>query len=152
MPRQHTCHILAMSAMIAFGSFAATSQAAKVYRWVDDQGQVHFGSQPPPEQRTTAEKYQVKTSRPATPPPKPASVANEDEAQKDEEPVTLSSSIDPKKAKEYCKNGRAYQKALEASHNTRFRQEDGSFRPLTAEERAAKGKQAAEVVQRFCIE
>lgn len=129
-------------------SYASTTLAAKVYRWVDDNGQVHFGSQPPPEQRSQAEQYQIQVSQPTTPKAEdaPASEQGEDQG----ETVTLNPSVSDEQAQEYCQQARKFLVALQGSYSTRFKQADGSFRPLTKEERSSKEKQAMDMMEKFC--
>jgi len=148
MKRPPLTFLLALLTVFASGYTSAT-QAGQVYRWVDDNGQVHFGSQPPPEQRTTAEQYKIQTSQPATPPPPPAT---EKEAPSDEEGeiITLNPGVSKEQAKEYCQKAQDFMLAIQGSYSTRFKQEDGSFRPFTKEERTAKEKQAMEMMDQFC--
>jgi len=65
----------AFGVMLALGtSFAVADQ---VYRWVDDQGHVHFSQTPPPGTKVQAQQMTVNT-----PPPDPQSLQNDADLQK----------------------------------------------------------------------
>lgn len=127
---------------------AAPVQADKVYRWTDENGQVHFSSQPP--RGLNDDLYNFHVDKPADPPPaKPVSekVVDKQPKAKQEEQKP---SIDPKKAKEYCQQARDAKAKVSANFNRRFKQEDGSFRPLTDKERADMIKRANESIAAYC--
>ena len=153
MPRRSLTSILALSVLMCLG-YSEPSIAGKVYRWVDENGQVHFGSQPPPEQRTQAEQYhvQVQKAAPTAIKAPPAEASSDNMAGSDEqgEKIVLNSGVTAEKAREYCQNAQDFLLALQGSYSTRFKQEDGSVRPFTAEERASKEKQALEMMEQFC--
>ena len=152
MPRRSLTPILALSVLICLG-YSEPSIAGKVYRWVDENGQVHFGSQPPPEQRTQAEQYhvQVQKAAPTAIKAPPAEASSNDMAGSDEaEKIVLNSGVSEEESKEYCQNARQFLTTLQGNSSTRFKQEDGSVRPFTAEERQSKEKQALEMMEQFC--
>jgi len=127
---------------------AAPVQANKVYRWTDENGQVHFSSQPP--RGLNDDLYKFHVDKPADPPPaKPESekVVDKQPKAKQEEQKP---SIDPIKAKEYCRQARDAKTKVSANFNRRFKQEDGSFRPLTDKERADMIKRANESIAAYC--
>ena len=54
-------------ALVLFILLAATATArAQIYRWTDEQGKVHYGSQPPPGQKADSVKQQS-TGNPTSP-------------------------------------------------------------------------------------
>ena len=152
MPRRSLTSILALSVLMCLG-YSEPSIAGKVYRWVDENGQVHFGSQPPPEQRTQAEQYHVQVQKAApnaiNAPPAEAS-SNDMAGSDEEEKIVLNSGVSEEQSKEYCQNARQFLTTLQGNSSTRFKQEDGSVRPFTAEERQSKEKQALEMMEQFC--
>ncbi|MFL0806145.1 MAG: DUF4124 domain-containing protein [Oceanobacter sp.] len=151
MKRSFLNPILIILTVLA-SSYSSATLAAKVYRWVDDKGQVHFGSQPPPEQRDQAEQYQIQVAQPTTPPaPENNGAASKDKDNDGEgETVTLNPSVSDEQAQEYCQQARKFMTALQGSYSTRFKQADGSFRPLSKEERSSKEKQAMGMMEKFC--
>ena len=152
MSRLSLIPVLAIAALIT--THTGESLAGKVYRWVDADGQVHFGSQPPPEQRTEAERYHVQVQHPtpgSKPAPPPTTKASDQAAPSDEEkPIVLNSSVSEEQSREYCKNAQEFMKALQGNGSTRFKQDDGSVRPFTDQERDEKTKQARGMIEQFC--
>lgn len=134
-------------------SFFNTAQADKIYRWTDENGQTHFGNQPPKNKIKQAEEVKIKTQ---------AGIATNDqtaaditETKNEKKPKVLKEQVLPQSisaqdAAANCTIARQGQEALGLSHNTRFQQKDGSFRPLSAEERMAKEKEVAELINQFC--
>ncbi|MBM96887.1 MAG: hypothetical protein CMI09_13705 [Oceanospirillaceae bacterium] len=152
MPRLPLTSILALSVLM-FLSYSEQSMAGKVYRWVDANGQVHFGSQPPPEQRTLAEQYHVQVQQASpgsTTTPQAKGSGDAATGSDEEEKIVLNSGVSDEQSKEYCQNARQFLTTLQGNSSTRFKQEDGSIRPFTAEERQSKEQQALEMIDQFC--
>ena len=153
MSRLSLIPVLAIAALIT--THTGESLAGKVYRWVDADGQVHFGSQPPPEQRTEAEQYHVQVQQPSSTPPR---VLNTDQAsatqdESEEEQIEENSgkgAVSAEQAKEYCQKAKDFMLAMQGSHSKRFKQDDGSYRPFSEEERKAKQQKAQEIMEQFC--
>lgn len=53
---------------LCLGLLACTTSASELYRWVDEQGKVHYGDQPPPKQDKEALKLQY-SKAPVSPTP-----------------------------------------------------------------------------------
>lgn len=152
MPRLSVTPFVVASCLL-FSVFSASANAGKVYRWVDANGQVHFGSQPPPEQRNQAEQYHIQVqpvSSSATSTSATDGKGDDEKMAEEEDKAVLNTPISAEKSKEYCNNAREFMVALQSGNNTRFQQEDGSVRPFTAEERSSKEKQALRIIDQFC--
>ena len=140
-----------------------TTLADKIYRWVDANGQVHFGSQPPA-QNLQAEEVVLRIQQPSA-----AAISKESndtssdvngssskpsskkDVVKDAEPVAPAApSIDPKLAERNCRIAKEQKQNLSENFNRRFQQADGSYRQLTDAERAAKTQQMDEVIKEYC--
>lgn len=67
--------------VLALALLALPVTATEIYRWVDDKGQVHFSSSPPPEAASRAEEVNIKFNVDAQ---KPASRADYDDYDADE--------------------------------------------------------------------
>lgn len=133
------------------------SQAGKVYKWTDENGQVHFSSQPP--RGLNQDQYNLRVDK-VTPPVKtqPAISANvkSDEQQtlqaetEEQQQEPVKNKVSKEKAAEYCANARDAKTKLSANFSRRFKQKDGSYRPLTDEERANWNKRADDSIAEYC--
>lgn len=134
-----------MRRMIITGSLllalSATASASQVYKWVDAQGNTHFGAQPPQGQEATPISTGVAPSKPATPAPAPLPLpgtAVEDPAQKAiDEKVKQEIAVKEAERAKYCEAVRTHLSQLQ--NNPRLMIEvDGEKRRFTEEERQAK--------------
>ncbi|WP_420592255.1 DUF4124 domain-containing protein [Bacterioplanoides sp.] len=129
---------------------SAWVQAEKVYRWTDENGQVHFSSQPPRGLNEDVYKFRVDKAADA-PPPKPVDVSAEtNKTAIKAKAAEQQPEIDPKEAKKYCQQARDAKVKLSENFNRRYKQKDGSVRPLTDKERADMMKQANESIAAYC--
>ncbi|WP_430461682.1 DUF4124 domain-containing protein [Thalassolituus sp. LLYu03] len=124
--------------------------AEKVYRWVDENGQTHFSALPP-EGVSDAEQYKFKVNKPSV----SAAKSNDGKAEDNKAPaaekaVETKASVSAEEAAAACKQARDYKTTLATNFNRRFKQEDGSFRPLTDNERSAENKKADELITSYC--
>ncbi|GLK91888.1 DUF4124 domain-containing protein [Pseudomonas turukhanskensis] len=134
-----------MRRMIITGSLllalSATASASQVYKWVDAQGNTHFGNQPPQGQDATQVNTGVAQPKPATPAPAPLPLpgtAADDPAQKaiDEKVKQEVAQKEVERAK-YCEAVRTHLAQLQ--NNPRLMIEvDGEKRRFTEDERQAK--------------
>lgn len=131
--------------------FCTWVQAEKVYRWTDENGRVHFSSQPPRSLNEDVYKFHVDKAADA-PPPKPVEASTETSktAVKTKATEQQQPEIAPKEAKKYCQQARDAKVKLSENFNRRYQQEDGSVRPLTDKERADMMKQANESIAAYC--
>lgn len=121
--------------------------AEKIYRWTDENGQTHFGSQPPRDLKHAAESVQIKAHRAADAPAvtpateKPAATPATKE---------LPPSISAEQAATYCKQAREQKQVLSENYNRRFRMPDDTYRPLTDDERAQQNSVADDMIRQYC--
>ncbi|MDK2778720.1 MAG: DUF4124 domain-containing protein [Pseudomonadota bacterium] len=146
--------LISFAAILLF-SLSTQVAAEKIYRWTDDNGQTHFGSQPPRdiEQQKQAEEYDVKVSQPAAGTEAyriPLKTDKPEEAAAEEEVLTTKSSLTREEAEAGCKKARDYKRLVTTNYSRRFKQEDGVYRPLTDEQRAAEIKKADEMIDYYC--
>lgn len=126
--------------------------AEKVYRWVDENGQTHFSSLPPEGNNKKAKEYRLKVS------PASAEVegykinsrSQENTEKKDDEVIATKASVSKEEADAACKQAKEYKATLATNYSRRFKQDDGSFRPLTDEERSAEMKKANDLISQYC--
>ncbi|MCD8523711.1 MAG: DUF4124 domain-containing protein [Saccharospirillaceae bacterium] len=126
-------------------------QAEKLYRWVDENGQTHFSNLPPANHSGHSEEYQLQVSKPAD------KVDGYKIGIKQENASPASTSTEQEKprmtkaeAEAGCAKARKHKDIVSTNFNTRFKQEDGEYRPLTDEQRAEQIKLADEQIAKYC--
>lgn len=143
-----------MLRMILTGSLllalSATAMAGQVYKWVDDQGRTHFGSQPPEGQQATSINTAAPPAKPATP---PASLSTDSEADKEQKAIDNKVKQDVAKQeaerKQFCQTVRTNLSQLQ--NNPRLRAEvGGETRRLTEEERQARIAENEKAIRENC--
>ncbi|UXD86661.1 DUF4124 domain-containing protein [Thalassolituus hydrocarboniclasticus] len=127
-----------------------TVQADKMYRWVDENGQTHFSNLPPADKAKNAEEYKVRVSKPAD-----KVDGYQISTDKVKETTTeASESSEPKvskaEAEAACAKARKHKETVSTNYSTRFKQEDGEYRPLTDDQRAKQIKLADEQIAKYC--
>lgn len=130
----------------------ATVDAAQVYRWVDEKGQVHFDSNPPVDRLKQAQTYDIKVAPPATPAPRQDAPAAGQQGQpgQAEKDTEMKGSVSQKDAEKYCQQARDYKETLATDFSRRYTQPDGSTRPLTDEERTRENTKADNLMKKYC--
>lgn len=140
-------------ALLLWPALVTSPVQAQVYRWTDESGQIHFGSQPPHEQQATAETYDVQVSRPATPPATGRSlvdIANPKKAE-EKQPDSDEPAVSSEEADKYCQQGQTYMGKLSSNYSRRFKdQETGEYRPLTDAEREREQQKARKIMDTYC--
>ncbi|WP_157729863.1 DUF4124 domain-containing protein [Bacterioplanes sanyensis] len=114
------------------------AQANKVYRWVDENGQVHFSSQP--RRGVNEDTYNVVVDK------VPAPITNEEE----EKAAETISGVSKEEAEALCANAQEVKSLLSSNFNRPFTREDGTVSPLSDEERQAKLKEADDRIAKYC--
>lgn len=135
-----------MRRMIITGSLLlalSATASAQVYKWVDAQGNTHFGAQPPQGQEAT--KINTSSAQPKQPSAAPAPLPTLPKPGSADDPAQKA--IDDKVKKEVAENEEKRAKYCEATrtnlaqlqNNPRLTtEENGQVRRLTEEERQAK--------------
>lgn len=142
--------ILLTFLMMISAGMSASVRAEEVYRWIDENGQVHYSAQPPRGLNEDVYKFHVDKAADA-PPPKPVTAENlTEESIKNTKVEAKRPSIDPKQAKEYCQQARDAKAKISVNFSRRYKQEDGSVRPFTDKERADMIKRADESIAAYC--
>lgn len=129
---------LAAVLMIAAGA------QAKVYKWTDEDGRVHYGSQPPAVEQ--AQELKLRKDRPSAPAPQAADQAKDNAEQRSEESAKIDQAM-----QENCKAARTSLAIYENPANRRFR-EEGKAEPVyyTDEQRQAKINELKSYLGKHC--
>ncbi|GMQ97472.1 MAG: DUF4124 domain-containing protein [Gammaproteobacteria bacterium] len=129
----------------------ATLMAAKNYKWVDAQGQVHYSNYPPPDSKserieppppppTGAKPPVTITAAETTPPP----------AAKDAPDLAKQKAAEEKVIKQNCETAKKNLQVLKTYGRISVTNPDGSRTRIGDEERASRTKKAEEQVKEFC--
>lgn len=133
-------------------ALSTTAMAGQVYKWVDAQGNTHFGSQPPEGQQATSINTNVATPKAPAPTAKPAAaVADTDEQKAIDSKVKEDVAKQEAERKKYCETVRTNLSQLQ--NNPRIRlQEEGKdeVRRLTEEERQERISEAEKAIAENC--
>lgn len=149
MLRRFSSIIFMMS--LAFSLSVSTSQAAKIYHWVDEKGQPHYSENPPRDMKSEALNVRA-TGRASAAASSPSSAStkkpiNKAEASEQEGLIAEHSAED--KAK-YCQQSQTLMKQMSENTQRRFEQPDGSYRKLTEAEIADYRAQAQAGIESYC--
>jgi len=128
-----------LSALFLMG----TAQAAALYKWTDEQGNVHYSQSPPQNQK--ADRMQVKD----TPAPQP----DEQNGQADngEQGIPDSAGQDPAEVESRKRNCEIARSNLEIYRtSSRVKQSDGTVIVVSDEMRKAKMEEAQKLIDVFC--
>ena len=133
-------------------ALSTTAMAGQVYKWVDAQGNTHFGSQPPEGQQATSINTNVATPKTPAPAAKPAAaVAETDEQKAIDSKVKADVAKQEAERKKYCETVRTNLSQLQ--NNPRIRvQEEGKdeVRRLTEEERQERISETKKAIAENC--
>ena len=131
---------------------APPASAETYYRWVNERGYPVHSDRPPPagteyEVVSTGTNLmrRVEADEGAVPPEVEPRVGNDFEPENTSEQAQLK-----KKNPEYCQRARDNLQTLEIATRVRIRDEQGEYRFLTEEEKAAQKKEAQEMISIYC--
>lgn len=140
--------ILACSVLLALSTSASAGQ---IYKWVDSQGNVHFGSQPPEGQQAAPVNpniHQPKLTAEQSA-AKPTETSAESEQKAIDEKVKKEVAAQEAERKKYCESVRTNLAQLENNPRVRV-EENGEFRRITEEERQAKISESKKLIAENC--
>jgi len=121
--------------IVLLGSCSAL-QAATMYKWVDDEGNVHYDQSPPSDRES--EKLESDTgTKAATPPAAPA-----------DQPPVITEDENTRIKQQNCEAARRNQDIYKRSE--KIRQPDGTELVMSDELRAEKLRQVEEDIKKFC--
>jgi len=141
-----------------FMLISSSAYAGTIQKWVDDEGNTHYGDIPPPSVHTQEIRVDVAPSDPGKALPRletadPGSSTTESSTTSSSSPDSAQPDTeltdDEKKA--LCKEAHRERKVLNNSkRRSRVRNPDGSYRLLTTEERKVYRKQSERDINEFC--
>ncbi|WP_373387341.1 DUF4124 domain-containing protein [Pseudomonas alcaligenes] len=139
--------ILACSVLLALSTGATAGQ---IYKWVDAQGNVHFGSQPP-EGQQAAEVNPNITQPKLNSEKKPQAAAPAEDSEQESIDAKVKEDVAKQEAerKKYCESVRTNLSQLQNNPRVRI-EEKGEVRRLTEEERQARIAETEKAIAENC--
>jgi hypothetical protein len=143
--------------VIILAFLAGSAQAAGIQKWIDENGQVHYGDNPPAKVTTES----VRVSRPPSNPGKALPRLNNQQTNSDQQQDAEASNTPadqqdpasqapPDQAGEFCEQARKDMRVLNNSSRIRLRASDGTSRFMTDEEREQRRVQSQADIDRYC--
>ena len=132
-------------------SIFATSVNAKVYKWVDDNGQVHYGEKPG---NIQAEQVQIRTNETTTPraidKEKQDYLEGKNKAESEKAEELKEQKMINKEKRKYCNEANSDLAAIMSRGRTREINEKGEYTYLTEEQRQDRISAAKKKQKEFC--
>lgn len=148
-----------IAALLALALGASTAEAAKFYKWTDEQGATHYTVEAPPAGAKASE-VRIKTSSVTdAEEPQPAAAAGAkaapakakgDDKAKAKDEKAEAAPKDPAQYAEKCKGLRANLKAMEEHARVKETTDSGEVRVLTDEEKNARMDETRREIKGFC--
>lgn len=146
-----------MRYLIYLALFLSTSlSAGAIHKWVDADGNVHYGDAPPVSAKTEGVRVQPAPSNPGKALPRLSSpdTASEESSASDNDPTDTANNdndnVSADEAKLACDNASQDLRVIARSDRIKLKSADGSTRYMTTEEIEARKIQAEEDVEKFC--
>lgn len=132
--------------------FSASLSAGTIHKWIDEDGNVHYGDSPPVSVTTKPVRVIGAPSDPGKALPR---LGTSDESDSSSDSNSAADEPDPStlpedQAKVACDLAKKDLKAIKSSNRVRLKSADGSTRYLTTEEIAERRKNTEEDIENFC--
>lgn len=139
--------ILACSVLLALSTGATAGQ---IYKWVDAQGNVHFGSQPPEGQQAAEVNPNINQPKLSSE-KKPQAAAPAEDSEQESIDAKVKEDVAKQEAerKKYCETVRTNLSQLQNNPRVRV-EEKGEVRRLTEEERQARIAETEKAIAENC--
>jgi Domain of unknown function (DUF4124) len=140
-------------AVLIFGAtFAVTAHAQQIHKWTDENGQIHFGTTPPPKQKTETVRIRNTDVTPVAGASAPAAAVATENADGTKKTAAQMQADEQQQAqlKSYCSNVRQRLTALTSRGRVVEQNPDGSRQALGQEAVASKLAAAQADEARYC--
>lgn len=128
--------------LIALAVGIGAAQAARTYKWVDEDGVTHYSQYPPPEGEAEIIEPGIGVPTGTVEGDSEAESAGTDEAAGDGD--------GPETMEAYCNQLQEQEQMLAGDRDVRVRQEDGSLEPLSGDARAEKRAEVQQQIDQHC--
>ncbi len=130
--------------------FSASLSAGTIHKWVDEDGNVHYGDSPPVSVTTKPVRVIGAPSDPGKALPRLGTSGDSGSASDSTTDEPDPSTVPEDQAKIACDEARKDFKALKSSSRVRLKSADGTTRYLTTEEIDERRKSSEEDIEKFC--
>lgn len=125
--------------------------AGSIRKWVDEEGNVHYGDSPPATAKTEGVRVQSAPSNPGKALPRLGSSGDSDSSDGDATDTAAGSNEVPSdQAKIACDNAREDLNVINNSARIKMKSGDGTTRYMTTEEIEERKSQSEADIKRFC--
>lgn len=140
-------------ALISLCASSMTVAAADIYRWVDQQGVLHYGAQPPANYKAELVVTGAARSKPAPSPENSAASTTEIDTPQQRaltQQIQKEVAAQTAELKEYCSSARKNLAQLENNPRLTIQTESGEMQRLTEEERQARINETRQGITQHC--
>ena len=132
-------------AVVALAIIGGTAQAARTYKWVDENGVTHYSQYPPP-------KGEVQIIEPNISLPSGANTSTTGDAEQAAagDGNGEGGGEDAQTMEEYCNQLREQAQMLASERDVRVRHEDGTLKPLEGDARAQRRSEIQTQINQYC--
>ena len=132
--------------------FSTSIQAGSIHKWVDEDGNVHYGDAPPVTAKTESVRVQSAPTNPGRSLPRLNNQGGEAAGSESTNAGSTAAGggVPADQAKIACDQARDDLKVINRSSRIKLRTADGGERYLTTEEIAQRKQQAEADIQQFC--
>jgi len=128
--------------------FSTSLFAGSIQKWVDDEGNVHYGDAPPISAKTKEVRVIGAPSDPGKALPRLSTSGSDTTASSEDSDD--SSQVPEDQAKAACDNAQNDLKVIKGSNRIKLKSADGTTRYMTTEEIEERRKSSEEDVEKFC--
>ncbi len=129
---------------------SASVMAGSIHKWVDEDGNVHYGDAPPVSAKTESVSVQSAPSNPGRSLPRLSSPGESGGSAATDTAAGDAAGVPKDQAQVACDQARQDLKVIKSSSRVKLRSADGSTRYMTTEEIDQRKQQAEADVKQFC--
>jgi hypothetical protein len=127
-----------------------TLNAGTIHKWVDEEGNVHYGDAPPVAAKTEGVRVQSAPSNPGKALPRLSEPKSSENTESDTTAAAENGNVPEDQARIACEKAQEDLQVINRSNRIKLRSADGSTRYMTTEEIEERRTQSEADVERFC--
>ncbi len=124
--------------------------AGSIHKWVDENGNVHYGDTPPIKIKTENISVQSAPSKPAKPPPRMSTEQASSAEGAGGDASAAPDNISDEQAQSLCENARNDLDIINSNSNIQLKMADGTTRYLATDEIEKRRVSSEAVIDRYC--
>ncbi len=138
-------YLMALTLLVSISLHAGT-----IHKWIDADGNVHYGDAPPVTVKTESVRVQSAPSNPGKSLPRLSTPGSENEGGSATTAATDETAVPKDQAKIACDQAKEDLQVINRNTRIKLKSADGSARYLTTEEIDQRKEQAESDIDRFC--